>query len=117
MSERMRRVNSILREVLAEEVERMNDTRLDMVSITGVETAPDLRRAKVYVDVLGEEDHEPALAALRGAARRLQGAIASQVRMKYTPTLEFEIDPGIAGGERIEAILRSLRDGKEDDDE
>lgn len=117
MNERMLRVNSTLREVLAEEVERMNDSRLEMVSITGVDTAPDLRSAMVYVDVLGSEDHGPALAALRGAARRLQGAIASQVRMKYTPTLEFAIDPGISGGERIDAILRSIRTAEESDDE
>ncbi len=112
----MLRVNSTLREVLADAVERMNDSRLEMVSITGVDTAPDLRRAKVYFDVLGSDDHEPALAALEGAARRLQGAIASQVRMKYTPTLEFEIDPGISGGERIDAILRSL-EAEDDSDE
>lgn len=117
MGERMLRVNSTLREVLAEEVERMNDERLEMVSITGVDTAPNLRTAKVYVDVLGSDDHEPALAALRGAARRLQGAIATQVRLKYTPRLEFEIDPGITSGERIDAILRSLREEGGDGDE
>ena len=112
----MLRVNSTLREVLADALERMNDSRLEMVSITAVDTAPDLRRATVYFDVLGHDDHEPALAALRGAARRLQGAIAAQVRMKYTPALEFEIDPGISGGERIESILRSLRDDGDQDD-
>lgn len=111
------RVNSTLREVLAEAVERMNDTRLDMVSITGVDTAPDLRHAKVYVDVLGSDDHAPALAALRGASKRLQGVIAAQVRMKYTPTLEFEIDPGITSGTRIEEILRSIRDTEDGENE
>ena len=116
MTERMLRVNSTLREVLADAIERMNDSRLEMVSITGVDTAPDLRRATVYFDVLGSDDHEPALAALSGASRRLHGAIAAQVRMKYTPTLEFEIDPGIAGGERIEAILRSLEDRSGEDE-
>ncbi len=117
MGDRMLRVNSTLREVLAEAIERMNDSRLELVSITAVDTAPDLRHAKVYVDVLGSEDHEPALTALRGAARRLQGAIASQVRMKYTPSLTFEIDPGISGGERIDAILRSIRGAEEGEDE
>lgn len=117
MTDRMLRVNSTLREVLADAVERMNDSRLEMVSITAVDTAPDLRTAKVYVDVLGSEHHEPALAALRGASRRLQRAIAAEVRIKYTPTLEFEIDPGITGGERIEAILRSIEaeEGSEDE--
>lgn len=109
MSDRMLRVNSTIREVLAEEIERLSDSRLDMVSVTGVDTSPDLRRATVFIDVLGEEDREDALRALRGAAKRLQGQLGRQMRTKYTPTLEFVIDPGVAGGDRIEAILRELR--------
>ena len=114
MSDRMMRVNSTLREVLAEEIERMSDSRLELVSVTAVDTAPNLRNATVYVDVLAEEAREPALTALRGAAKRLQAVIGAQVRMKYTPTLEFAIDPGITGGERIEQILRQLRHQEEE---
>lgn len=110
MSDRMLRVNSTIREVLADEIERMNDTRLELVSVTGVDTSPDLREATVYVDVLSEGDREDALRALRGASKRLQSTLGRQVRMKYTPTLVFEIDPGVAGGERIESILRQLRE-------
>lgn len=113
MSDRMLRVNSIIREVLADEIERMNDTRLDLVSVTGVDTSADLREAVVYVDVLGEERRDDALRALGGAAKRLQSILGSQVRMKYTPTLEFRIDPGVAGGEKIEEILRELGRGPE----
>lgn len=113
MSDRMLRVNSTLREVLAEEIERMSDERLEMVSVTAVDTAPNLRTATVYIDVLGESDYDPALNALRGAAKRLQSVIGSQVRMKYTPTLEFEADPGITGGERIDEILRGLHNSGE----
>ena len=114
-SPRMLKVNSTLREVIAEEVERLSDSRLEMISITGVETSPNLRTARVYIDVLGSDDVSAALAALRRASRRLQGAIARQVRMKYTPTLEFEVDPGVVGGERIDALLRSME--KDDDDD
>lgn len=113
MSDRMLRVNSTLREVLAEEIERMSDSRLEMVSVTGVDTAPNLRSAVVYIDVLGPEAQEGALAALRGAARRLQSAIGREVRLKYTPALEFAIDPGISGGERIDEILRGLSQEEE----
>ena len=88
----------------------MSDSRLEMVSVTAVDTAPNLRHAMVYVDVLSTQGQEPALAALRGAARRLQSVIGAQVRMKYTPTLDFAIDPGITGGERIDQILRDLQD-------
>ncbi|MGH8872323.1 MAG: 30S ribosome-binding factor RbfA [Acidimicrobiia bacterium] len=105
---RMLKVNSILREVIAEEIERLNDSRLEMVSITGVETSPNLRHSVVYIDVLAS-DASAALAALDRASRRLQSAIADQVRIKYTPTLEFAVDPAVTGGERIDAILRSLR--------
>lgn len=108
-SPRMLKVNSTLREVLAEEVERMSDSRLEMVAITGVETSPNLRHAVVYIDVLGS-DPSDALAALQKASHRLQSVIARQVRMKYTPVLEFAIDPGVTGGERIDAILRSLQE-------
>jgi ribosome-binding factor A len=94
---------------LAEEVERMSDSRLEMVSITGVETSPNLRHAVVYIDVLGN-DASDALAALQRASHRLQSVIGRQVRMKYTPVLEFAVDPGVSGGERIDAILRSLQE-------
>ncbi len=67
----------------------------------------------VYVDVLGEKDREDALKALQGASKRLQSVLGSQVRMKYTPTLQFRIDPGVTGGQRIEEILRELRKDEE----
>ena len=108
MTGRMAKVNSVIREVLAEEIERMNDARLEMVSVTGVETAANLRHATVFIDALGPEGHDAALAALNRAAVRLQRAIGAQVRLKYTPILEFEIDPAVVVGERIDAILRSL---------
>jgi ribosome-binding factor A len=106
----MLRVNSILRHVLAEEIERLTDSRLDMVTVTGVDTSPDLRHAVVYVDVLGPTDHQPALDALGRATNRLQSAVGRQVRMKYTPALEFKVDPAIVSGNRIESILRDLEE-------
>jgi ribosome-binding factor A len=115
MSGRMLRVNSTIREVLADEIERMSDSRLELVSVTAVETAPNLRQATVFIDVLGRDDQEDALAALRGAAKRLQSVIGREVRIKYTPTLEFAVDPGIIGGERIDQILRSLNPNEEEE--
>jgi len=117
MSDRMAKVNSTLREVLAEEIERMNDSRFEMVAVTGVDTAPNLRTALVYVDVLGEKNQDAAVEALNGAAKRLQSAVAREVRMKYTPTLEFAMDPGILGGDRIDMLLRSLSSESSIEDE
>ncbi len=109
---RMLKVNSILREVLAEEVEKLSDERLELIAITGVDTAPNLRKALVYVDVLSD-DHEGVLEALNHSAPRLQREIAKQVRIKYTPILEFEIDPAIAAGTRIDEILRTIHTEEE----
>lgn len=114
MSDRMLRVNSTIREVLADEIERLNDTRLEFVSVTGVDTSPNLREAVVYVDVLGEDDRDDALRALQGASKRLQSLLGRQVRMKYTPTLEFRMDPGVTSGQRIEQILRDLQDEEDE---
>lgn len=107
---RMRKVNSTLREVLADEIELLTDPRLELVSVTSVDTSPDLRRATVYVSTVDLERGDDAVTALTRAAPRLQSALARQVRLKYTPHLEFELDSGVVQGERIEAILRSLHD-------
>lgn len=114
MNGRMLRVNSTIREVLADEIERMSDSRLEMVSVTAVDTSPDLRQATVFVDVLSEDRRQDALEALRGAAKRLQSVLGSEIRMKYTPALQFEMDPGVTGGERIDAILRELKSEDEE---
>lgn len=110
---RMLKINSTLREVLAEEIEKLSDTRLEMVSVTGVDTAPNLRRAVVYIDVLSDGGDE-ALTALRASSRRLQSAIGRQVRMKFTPVLEFEMDPGVVSGRRIDEIISSLHESEEE---
>ncbi len=110
---RMLKVNSILREVVAEELEKLSDSRLEMVSVTGVDTAPNLRSALVFVDVL-DADRDDVLAALAAAGPRLQRAIGRQVRIKYTPVLDFEIDRGVVAGERIEQILREIRNDEEE---
>ena len=110
MSERMLRVNSIIHEILAEEIEKLADERLELVTVTGVDTTPDLRHAVVYIDVLKEDQRGDAVAILNRAARRLRGAVGREVRMKYTPDLRFEMDPGVVGGGRIEELLKSLEE-------
>lgn len=114
---RMRKVNSVIREVLADEIERLTDPRVEMVSVTGVDTSPDLRRATVYVSTLDLSQGEEAVAALNRAASRLQGALARQVRLKYTPQLEFSLDTGVVQGERIESIFREIAQDHRSDEE
>ena len=108
---RMRRVNEVLREVIADEVVRLKDPGLGFVTITGVDTAPDLRRAKVYYAVLGDDAQAKATkAALRRAAPRVRAVVGCQVRLKYLPELQFEPDTAIEQGMRIERILREIGD-------
>lgn len=110
--ERMRKVNELLREVIADAVTELKDPRLGFVTITGVDTAPDLRTAIVYYSVLEGEDAESTAAALRSASARLQREVGSQTRLKFTPRLRFDVDESIAAGDRIERILRDLREDR-----
>jgi ribosome-binding factor A len=105
------RVNEILREVLADELERMEDSdeRLGLLTVTAVQCDPDLRHALVLFSSLGE-DEERALADVRV---RLQAAVSTQVRLKRTPQLRFAADPAVAEGLKIEEILRHLPKGPE----
>jgi ribosome-binding factor A len=112
---RTRRLNAIIREVIADDVEALSDPRLAMATITGVETAPDMRRATVYVSTLDPGQLEQAIAGLSAAAPRLRALLGQRVRIKYTPQLEFKADQGVLRGERIDAVLREIH--KEDDEQ
>jgi ribosome-binding factor A len=110
----MRRVNESLREVIADEVTRLKDPGLGFVTITGVDTAPDLRAARVFYSVLGDAaQHEATAAALQRARPRIRGAVGDRVRLKYLPDLVFEFDESIDRGLRMEELLRRL--GEEGD--
>jgi len=111
---RVARVNEVVLECLADELERLSDPRLGFVTLTGVEVSPDLRVADVYYSVMGaEEQHAETAAALRSAAPHLRAVLGRQVRMKYLPDLRFREDPSVIGGERIDAIIRDLHAGAE----
>lgn len=109
MTLRTERVGEAIREVIAAAVADLTDPRLGLVTITGVDVAPDLANAVVYYSTLGDEEGlEATGAALTNAAGRLQRAVAHEVRLKRTPRLRFEADHGIVEGERIDAILRDI---------
>jgi ribosome-binding factor A len=105
--DRMRRVNEAVREVLSARIaEGLNDPRIGFVTLTSVETSPDLRHARVYVSVLGNEsERADTLAGLGSAHGLLQQAIGRELRMKRTPTLEFVFDESIDRGMRISELL------------
>jgi len=128
---RAARVNELLREVIAEEVERLSDPRLGFVTVTGVEVTGDLQQATVFYSILAGADggrtgadpsrRPPAradergpdaaaetAAALESARPHLQSVIGRQVRLRYVPRLHFAPDEAIARGQRIEEILRDI---------
>ena len=108
-SARMRRINEVLREVIGAAIATdLNDPRIGFVTVTSVETSPDLRSAKVFVSVLGsEEEREATLAGLRSSHGVLQSRIAAETRMNRTPTLTFRYDETIEQGMRISRLLES----------
>jgi ribosome-binding factor A len=103
----MRRVNETIREILGDAIAtELKDPRIGFVTVTEVDTSPDLRSARVYVSVLGDEDErERSLEGLRSSHGVLQGKIASAMRIKRTPTLTFEYDESVDRGDRISRLL------------
>ena len=101
---RTARLNESLREVIAEELELLDDDRLQMVTVTGVRLLADLRQATVfYSALLGQGEVSAALGEHR---IRLQAAVGRELRMKRTPLLEFAPDPAILEGDKIERLIR-----------
>jgi ribosome-binding factor A len=105
--DRMRRVNEAVKEVLSARIaEGLKDPRVGFVTLTSVETSPDLRHARVYVSVLGgEQERDRTLAGLESSHGYLQAQVAAELRMKRTPTLEFVYDESIDRGMRITELL------------
>jgi ribosome-binding factor A len=104
---RMRRINESLREVVSDAISReLQDPRIGFVTVTAVETSPDLRTARVYVSVLGKpEERDATLEGLRSSHGVLQSAIARQMRIKRTPTLSFHYDETVERAARVSKLL------------
>jgi ribosome-binding factor A len=113
---RLDRVNQALREVIADELELLDDDRLHLVTVTGIRVEADLRRAVVWFSSLSAGRSAAEVVDALGAHRvRLQAAVARQLRLKRTPELTFQSDPAIAVGTRVEKILERLdRRGESD---
>jgi ribosome-binding factor A len=121
---RTARVNEVMLEVLADELERMSDPRLELVTLTGVDVSRDLAHAKVYFSTLTAAAAdarasvpEDAATALTAAGSHLRGVVGRQMRIRQVPKLTFHVDPGIVSGQRIEDLLREIhqRDASTDE--
>ena len=117
MTDRMRRVNESIRQVLSERLPELKDPRIGFVTVTGVATSPDLRHAKVYVSVLGaERQREQTLRGLDAAHGVLQAAIAHELKLRRTPHLAFEYDPSVERGVRMTKLIDDLAPEPADDE-
>jgi ribosome-binding factor A len=113
---RMRRVDEAIRQVIGDVVAtELKDPRVGFVTVTDVRTSADLSHARVYVSVLGAgggasdpADREASLEGLRSAHGFLQGRVASELRLKRTPTLEFSYDDTTDRALRVDAILDQI---------
>ena len=104
---RMRRVDEAMREVLSAAItSELKDPRVGFVTVTAVETSPDLRHARVFVSVLGNPgERRRSLEALERARGYLQRRVAGELRIKHTPTLEFAYDDSAERGMRIAELI------------
>lgn len=108
------RLNELLREVIADELTKIDDERLEFVTVTSVDVDAELNRGIVYYDSLaGEAGDEAIVEVLDEHRRRIQSSIGKQVRAKKTPVLEFRPDIVLRAAERIDEVLRADRERRE----
>ncbi|MCY3576145.1 MAG: 30S ribosome-binding factor RbfA [bacterium] len=111
---RSARLGELLREIVASELAHLDDDRLELASVTGVETSAELSRATVYISALDDEAASAALEALEEHRLQLKQAVARSAAVRRVPDLWFALDPSISAGERVDRILRDLADEAEE---
>jgi ribosome-binding factor A len=117
MSDRMRRVNEALREVLSEATADLKDPRIGFLTVTSVRASPDLRHATVYVSVLGSQrKRAETLAGLESSRAVLQSRVNRELHLKRTPQLTFEYDRTPEEGVRLSRLIDELSPDARDAD-
>ena len=116
---RTARLNTLLQQIVADYVDRIDDDRIGFITVTGVEVDADLNKAQVFISTFADEsEDEPTLEALEEYRKAIQGQIASSARLRKTPEVVFAFDPAVRAGARIENILSEINrnDGGEGDE-
>lgn len=115
MSQRMEKVQKVAREVLGEAIQNLKDPRIGFVTVTAVRVSADLRHARVFVSVLGsEEERQATMAGLASATPHLRAELGHEMRIKYLPELNFELDTGAETAQRVEQLIRQIHEQDED---
>jgi len=117
MTQRTDRIDQILRQEIGQALEReVSDPRIGFVTVTDVETARDLSRAKVWVSIIGSaEERKETLSALRKAMPFIRHGLNSKIRLRRIPELDVRLDDSMERGTRVLQILSELEDGRSSD--
>lgn len=123
---RSERIREEFKRETSDILRKMKDPRIGFVSVTDVELSRDLRHAKIFVSIYGdEEEKQTTLAALTHAQGFVRTELGQRIRLRYTPEITFRLDDSIERGDRINRLLREITDdataeapaGEGDDDE
>ena len=111
-SQRQRQVAELIHPEISQLIQySTRDPRLGFVTVTGVDVTPDLRLARVYVSVLGDEkEAKDTLKVLAGAANYFRREMKETLSLRYIPELTFKLDNSLERGDRIEKLLDSLKE-------
>ena len=118
-SNRINRINEEIQKAVADMLRELKDPRVSgtMISITRVETTPDLRFAKIYVSFLEEDKAKDALKGLKSASGYLRRELGRELNLRYTPELQWSLDDSITYGARMLKLINSLDTGSSDEEE
>ena len=110
MSNRIEKINSLLKKYISEIInQKIHDPRVEgIISVTNVNTASDLKYAKVYLSIFNSKDKLETLDAIKNASGFIRKELASKVEFRFVPSLNFELDDSAEYSQKIESILNSL---------
>ena len=110
---RPERLAELIRQTVAEFLTgNVRDPRVGFVTVTAVEVSGDLAHARIRVSVMGsEEEKTKTLEGLGSAARFLRAQLSRELRLRTSPELRFELDRGVEHAQRIDAVLKQIKEG------
>ena len=115
MSQRVVKVQKLAREVLGETIQTLKDPRIGFVTVTAVRMSGDLQHARVFVSVLGDADERAAtMSGLISATPYLRSELGRQMKMKYVPELQFDLDTGPEEAQRLESLLKQIHEAEDE---